>query len=299
MNIIGTGLSGLVGSRVADLLSPEYTFDNLSLETGFDITNRQAVETYITNSNAPWVFHFAAITDVDACEKEKSLGIRSSVWKVNVEATENIASICRKIGKHLLYVSTDFVFDGTIEPYHESDMPHPLSFYGQTKYEGEKRVVDIGNLGLIVRLSFPYRKETWKKADFVHRIMEKFQSGETITVPEGQRIVPTYIDDIAAGLKKLILTNAHGIYHLVGSQALTLKDIAAKIAEQCSFDVQKIYEVPFDAYYAGRAPRPFHAVLSNDKITKLGIRMSSFDEGLEKVRSQEYSVKLESKVKST
>lgn len=285
MNIIGTGLSGLVGSRVVDLLSPEFTFDNLSLETGFDITNRTAVETYISNSNAPWVFHFAAITDVDGCEKEKSLGVKSIAWEVNVLATEHIARVCKQTGKRLLYISTDFVFDGTKEPYVEEDTPNPVSFYGQTKYEGEKRVVDIGNLGLIVRLSFPYRKETWKKADFVHRIIEKFTSGGDITVPSGQRIVPTYIDDIAWGLKKLSMDNAYGVYHLVGSQALTNMEIAVKIARRFSFDEQKIHEVPFEIYYADRAPRPFHAVLGNDKITKRGIHMLRFDEGLEEVQS--------------
>lgn len=285
MNIIGTGLSGLVGSRMVDLLSHEFTFDNLSLETGFDITNRTAVETHISNSNAPWIFHFAAITDVDGCEKEKSLGVKSSAWAVNVVATENIANICKKTGKHLLYISTDFVFDGTKEPYVEEDTPNPISFYGQTKYEGEKRVADIGDLGLIVRLSFPYRQDAWKKTDFVHRIIEKFQSGDPITVPGGQRIVPTYIDDIAKGLRSLVTTNVSGVYDLVGSQALTNKEIAVKIATRFSFDEQKIHEVPFEAYYKGRAPRPFHAVLSNDKITKLGISMSSFDEGLEEVQS--------------
>ena len=205
---------------------------------------------------------------------------------VNVQATQNIANICKKTGKHVLYISTDFVFDGAKEPYLESDTPNPVSFYGQTKYEGEKRVADIGNLGLIVRLSFPYRKEKWKKMDFVHRIIEKFQSDGDITVPKGQRIVSTYIDDIAWGLKKLSMDNAYGVYHLVGSQALTNMEIAVKIATRFSFDEQKIHEVPFEAFYSGRAPRPFHAVLRNDKITKLGIRMSSFDEGLKLVQRE-------------
>ena len=285
MNIIGTGLSGLVGSRVVDLLSPEYIFDNLSLETGFDIINREAVETYITKSNAPWVFHFAAITDVDGCEKEKSLGVKSIAWAVNVLATEHIARVCKHTGKRLLYISTDFVFDGTKDLYVESDTPNPLSFYGQTKYEGEKGVLDIGDLGLVVRLSFPYRQDAWKKADFVHRIIEKFKSPEHITVPSDQRIVPTYIDDIAKGLSRLVKSNASGVYHLVGSQSLTNKEIAVKIATRFSFDAEKIREVPFEAFYKNRAPRPFHAVLSHYKITKLGIRMSSFDEGLEKVHS--------------
>src|SRR3989344_8889131 len=133
MNILGTVLSGLIGSRVVELLTPEYTFKNLSLETGFDITDSQAVEKYFTRSNAPWVFHFAAITDVDGCEKEKSQGAESTAWEVNVRATENIANICKKTGKHLLYISTDFVFDGTKELYIETDTPHPLNFYAMTK----------------------------------------------------------------------------------------------------------------------------------------------------------------------
>lgn len=285
MNILGTGLSGLVGSRIVELLTPVYTFENLSLETGFDITNSKAVEEYFTRSNAPWVFHFAAITDVDGCEKEKSQGEKSTAWAVNVRATEHIATMCQKTGKRLLYISTDFVFDGTKEMYVEADIPHPLNFYAMTKYEGEQRVSAIGNLGLIVRLSFPYRKGAFKKSDFVHRIIEKFQRGETVTVPEGQRIVPTYIDDIATGLHALIKLRAHGVYHIVGNEALTLREIAVKIAKRFSFDTQKIYEVPFEAYYRGRAPRPIHMVLSNDKITKRGIHMSSFDEGLEEVQS--------------
>ncbi len=285
MNVIGTGMSGLVGSRVADLLSPDFTFHSLSLETGFDITNREAVASYITNSHAPWVFHFAAITDVDGCEKEKSLGEKSNAWAVNVLATEHIASVCKHTGKRLLYISTDFVFDGTKDHYIESDTPNPISFYGQTKYEGEKRVLDIGDLGLVVRLSFPYRQDAWKKADFIHRIIEKFKSSEHIIVPKDQQIVPTYIDDIAKGLSRLVMSNASGVYHLVGSQPLTNKEIACKIATRFSFDAEKIREVPFEAYYADRASRPFHAVLSHDKITQLGIRMSSFDEGLKKVHS--------------
>jgi dTDP-4-dehydrorhamnose reductase len=121
MNILGTGLSGLIGTRICQLL-PAYEFQNLSLETGVDITDPKTVEAYFSKSDAPWVFHFAAKTDVDGAEKERHLGVKSSSYIVNVLATGHIVEACRKTGKRLLYVSTDFVFDG-IKPNYTSPKP--------------------------------------------------------------------------------------------------------------------------------------------------------------------------------
>ena len=112
VNIIGTGLSGLVGSRVMNLLTPEFRFENLSLETGVDITQKDVVMDKISSSDASWIFHFAAITDLDAAEKERSLGESGNTWRVNVEGTRNIVEAARKFKKRVLYLSTDFVFDG-------------------------------------------------------------------------------------------------------------------------------------------------------------------------------------------
>lgn len=99
MNILGTGLSGLVGSRIVELLAAQHTFEDLSLETGVDITDYRSVNSRIESSKAGWVFHFAAYTDVQGAEKEKSLGKESPAWKINVLATENIAQACKKTGK--------------------------------------------------------------------------------------------------------------------------------------------------------------------------------------------------------
>ena len=157
MNILGTGLSGLIGSRVIELLEPAWSFQNLSLETGVDITNRQTVDDAVLATNASWVFHFAAFTDVDGAEREKDKGARGSVWQINVTATEYLVEACRKEKKHLLYISTDFVFDGEKESYSEDDIPNPISWYAQTKYEGEKRVLSLGDDALVVRIANPYR----------------------------------------------------------------------------------------------------------------------------------------------
>lgn len=287
MNILGTGLSGLVGSRVVELLSPHHTFENLSLETGVDITNKDLLDHYIEKSPAEWIFHFAAKTDVDRCEQEKSLGIASSAWKINVVTTEHIVSACQKTVKRLLYISTDYVFEGTKGAYTEEDQPHPKSWYAVTKYEGEKLVQSLGEHGLVIRIANPYRSHPVGKLDFVHKIITRLSQGLDTVSPDDQVFVPTFIDEIARAIDRLIRENAYGIYHVVGSQAMTPYASTLVIAAMYQLNQALVKPSNFFEYYEGRAPRPFHAALRNDKIARLGVIMSSFEEGLTKVRSQE------------
>lgn len=286
MDIIGTGLSGLVGSRIVELLTPDFSFENLSLETGVDITQKDVVSSRIAASSAPWVFHFAAKTDVDGCEKEKELGVASEAWKINVGATESVVNACNQTKKNLLYISTDFVFDGTGNEYSEEDMPNPQSWYARTKYEGELRVQNMGESGLIIRISFPYRAVNSAKKDFLHRMMESLALGRTLEAPTDQLFVPTFVDDIAAAIRLLVGKDAFGIYHVVGTEALSPFEAGKKIAKAFGYDEQLVKPVEFAAFYANRASRPFHAVLSNDKIAKFGLAMSTFDEGLRKCKVQ-------------
>src|SRR5258706_2620896 len=112
MNIIGTGLSGLVGSRIVELLGATYSFEDISRKTGTDITNKDAVFERIKNSKAEIVLHLAAKTDVDGCEKEKDLGESGEAWKINVLGTQNIIDACQETKKKLIYISTDMVLYG-------------------------------------------------------------------------------------------------------------------------------------------------------------------------------------------
>lgn len=287
MNILGTGLSGLVGSRVMELMAPDFTFENLSLETGVDITNRESVDRYFTKSDAPWVFHMAAYTDVQGAEKEKSMGVESVAWKVNVLATEHIATSCKKLGKKLLYIDTDYAFDGTKKSYSEDDEPNPLGWYAVTKSEGAKRVLALGDPGLVIRISNPYRANPVGKKDWVHKMLERLQTGQPITCATDQLFVPTFIDDIAAALKALIQKNASGIYHVVSAPPLSPFDAGLIIAEMFGYDKNLVHQHPFAEMFAGRAPVPQYAALKNDKIQSLGVHMHSFAEGLGKVKKQE------------
>lgn len=295
VNIIGTGFSGLVGSRVVELLSNEHSFEDLSLETGVDITDYQAVNTRLKNSSASWVFHFAAYTDVQGAEDERSLGELSKPWKVNVAATEHIAEIIKKTGKKMIYVDTDYAFDGKKKEYSEQDSPHPKGWYAVTKYEGAKRVLALGQQAIVIRIANPYRAnqksvpaQQWKK-DFVHKMIDRFREKQTLAAATDQIFVPTFIDDIAQAIRVLIRRNSFGLYHVVGSSALSPFEAAIAIAKEWNFDKSLIKKTTFKDFFAGRAPIPQYANLKNDKIRSLGVTMRTFDEGLREVKKIEYN----------
>jgi len=290
MNIIGTGLSGLVGSRVAELLGVSHSFEDLSLESGVDITKFDEVEKRLTASNAPWVFHFAAFTDVQGAEAEKDKGIESVSWKVNVEATKNIASVCEKLGKHILYLSTDYVFDGRADSYDEQAVGNPQGWYAKTKYEGEKIITSMASLGLVVRIANPYRAKPVGKKDFMHKILDRLKERLPIAAPTDQKMTATYIDDLARGIEKLISTNSSGVYNIPGADSFSPYEGARMIAEVFGVDTNNISETTFEEYFASRAPIPRYGVLTHDKIESLGIQLHTFKEGLAEIKQMEENI---------
>lgn len=315
--ILGTGLTGLVGSRIVELLKDKYEFENLSLETGVDITDKETVAKKIVDTSAEIVLHLAAKTDVDSCEKDRekdtkilsgfhyakfnsassSEGIPkqvqnngfvtvNSAWAINVEGTRNIVEAAKKNGKKIIYISTDFIFDGTRDFYEEEDNPNPINWYGVTKYEGEKIVQDSNVPSLICRLAFPYRANFPLKKDFVRGILERLKNGQEIKMVKDEIITPTFIDDISHALDLLISQETVGIYHVAGGSSHTPLEIAHLLAHLFNLDESLISETTREAYFAGRAPRPFSLKLKNDKLAKLGVKMSFLDEGLKKIKDQ-------------
>ncbi len=287
MNILGTGLSGLVGSRLMELLSSSMTFQNLSLETGVDITNKDNVDSYFASSDADWVFHLAAYTDVQGAEKEKDLHQESAAWKVNVLATEYIVENCMKYNKKLLYIDTDYAFDGESGPYTEESTPNPQGWYAKTKTEGAKRVLTLGKNGLVVRISNPYRAHPVGKKDFVHKMLERLEQGLGITAPADSLFVPTFIDDLAQAVNTLVNTSCSGIYHVVGAKELSPYDAALQIAQVFGCDTALVQKTTFNEMFKNRAPAPKQAVLTQQKIISLGIHPHTFEEGLREVKAQE------------
>lgn len=281
--ILGTGLSGLVGSRIVELLSGKYTFDS-SIE---DITDKDLIQKRIKTSDAPIVLHLAAKTDVDGCEEDKEQREQGETWKVNVLGTKNIVDGCLQGRKKLIYISTDFVFDGEkIEPYTEDDKPNPINWYGKTKHEGEKIISNSGLKFFIARIAYPYRRNFEQKKDFARALIGRLKNNEKVSVIIDHIMTPTFIDDIASALDFLIKNGERGIFHVVGSQFLTPYECATLIAGKLGSNKNLISKTTREEYFKNRAPRPFHLALKNDKIRKLGIKMRTFEEGLEEIISE-------------
>jgi dTDP-4-dehydrorhamnose reductase len=290
MKILGTGLTGLVGSRIVELLEDKYEFENLNGSAGTDITNNQSVKSLFEKSNAQVVLHLAAKTNVDECEKDQALGQNGETWKINVEGTRNIADSCLKTNKKLIYVSTDFVFDGENPPvggYSENDPTGPVNWYAQTKYEGEKIVEQLKIPWIIARVAYPYRAQSKStKSDFFRIVLNRLKKDEPILAVDDHVFTPTFIDDIAFAVNTLIEKNSQGIFHIVGSQSLTPFDAANLIADKSGLAKSKINATTRSEFFKNRAPRPFQLALNNDKITELGVRMRTFEEGLNEILKQ-------------
>lgn len=305
MNVLGTGLTGLVGSRIVELLSPEHSFENISRKTGIDILDGEELMGKFRESFASVVLHFAAKTDVDGCEKDKEEDIKilrykdikrqkqewndkKTAWAVNVLGTQNIVAACEQSGKKLIYISTDFVFDGKNPPpagYEEESIPHPVNWYGQTKFEGEKVVQESSIPWTIIRIAYPYRA-SFEKKDFARAMIDRFKNNQPIPAITDQLITPTFIDDFAVVISRVIEEKSTGILHAAGSKALSPYEIAHYIARCFSFDQSLIIETAYAAFFANRAPRPFHSIIRNAKIARLGIKMHSFEKSLEIIKKQ-------------
>lgn len=288
MKILATGLTGLIGSRVNELLLPTYTFENVSRSTGVDITQAEQVRTAIISSDAQVVLHLAAYTNVKEAESQIELGEKSDAWQINVKGTENVAKACEESGKKLIYLSTDLVFDGEHTPqggYTEEDKENPLNWYAKTKFEGELRVRSLQSPWVVLRPAYPYRAK-YEKNDFVRLFMQKLQNNEPLTVLTDRIITPTFIDDLALAIDMVIQKQATGIYHTVGSTALSIYDASLEIADFFGFDQNLISSTTRAAFLVGRPPEPFNSSLNNARIKNLGVQMRTFSQGLQAIKQQ-------------
>ena len=269
LTIALTGADGLVGSRIIELLSNDFVFIPLS-HGQMDITDKNRVNKTLKDLNFDLFLHLAAYTQVDKAEKEKDLA-----FLINGVGTKNLFESVLEKNKKFIYFSTDFVFDGKNPPYFEDSQPNPLGIYAASKYEGE---IVVGNKGMIVRISYPYRVAYDKKMDFVRNIKEALSQGKKLNMIEDALFTPTFIDDIAYGLKYLFNNYSPEIYHLVGAQSLSPYEAGKLIAETFGLNQDLVSPISFSEYSKGRAPRSQYSEIKSKKNTFQ--TMKSFSEGL-------------------
>ncbi len=288
IKILTIGGSGLVGSRVNELLSVNNIIDNFSTKSGLDITQPNSLAVIEKDREHQYILLYAAKTDVDACEKDKELGERGEAYKMNVTGVQNVINAAKSSNKKIIYISTDFVFNGLNTPeigYNEEDKPHPINWYGQTKYLGEEAIRASGLPFLIIRIAYPYRKEFAGKKDFTRALLSRLQNNLTITAVTDHIMNPTFIDDIAGAIEVLITQDKEGVFHVTGSQSLSPYEAVIQIAQEFGLDKSLISPTTREVFFKDRAPRPFNLKMNNDKIRRLGIKLRSFNEGLKFLKS--------------
>src|SRR3989344_1642787 len=248
IKVIIFGGSGMVGSRFISLQKDNFDIKSPPASE-LDILNKDAVFEFIQKLDAQYVINFAAFTQVEKAEEEKG-NKEGIVYKLNALGAKNLADACQGLGKHLIHISTDYVFDGTKSdsPYTEEDQQNPINWYGETKYFGEQFVLESGCKSTIVRISMPYSAHFELKKDVVRFFLEQLKQGNPIKAIEDQRITPTLVDNIANALKILIENNSVGFYHVSSIDSVNPLQLAKNIAEEFNLDYSKISSVSFEKY---------------------------------------------------
>ncbi len=275
--ILITGINGMLGRDLADVLKGQYSISGIDVhESGdsknayycCDITDAGRLRK-ILEKIKPWlIIHAAAFTDVDGCEKYPE-----KAETINVQGTRNIVSLCQEYGSRLIYISTDYVFNGKKSTaYTEDDATSPLNVYGRTKLLGEELVRTDLPESLIVRTSWLFGKGG---KNFVKTIIDKSAQVDTLKVVNDQRGSPTHTLSLSLGLRELIkavfgaLEKAanYGVYHVSNSENCTWYEFARTIVDLCDINVDVI---PVDSTQFPRpAKRPERSILDNSRYEQV------------------------------
>jgi dTDP-4-dehydrorhamnose reductase len=238
LKFLVTGSAGLVGQQVVKYLSksnqvfscyneskPEYG-DSVKM----DLKNYEMISSVLTEIKPDVVIHLGAMTGVDICEKEKT-----SASEINTKATEIIAKECSKLNSFLVYVSTDYVFDGNFGMYKEDDVANPLGFYGKSKLEGEKAVQNFSTNWCIARTSTPFGLHPTKKS-FPMWVIENLQKQKQIDVLIDQFTSPTYIPNLSRMLIEISERRITGIIHAAGASKISRYQMASMVSDKLNLD---------------------------------------------------------------
>ena len=275
--VLTTGAAGLLGRALARrLLAAAPRPDALRLTDlpDLDVTDGRAVAEAVRALGPRTVFHLAAWTDVDGAEAQPAAARR-----VNVEATEHVARAAAEAGALLVYISTDFVFDGAKRgTYVEEDAANPQSVYGRTKNEGEVRVRTIApESHLVVRTAWLYG--AGRARNFIDVVLAAARQGKPLRVVTDQVGCPTWSEDLAQSLVALVEANARGTFHACGTGEASRWDMAVEALRAAGLGV------PVARITAAEMPRPAarpaRAVLSAEKLARVaGFRFPPWQESV-------------------
>ncbi len=279
-NIFKFRNSELVSNQNLNLVAADLDNTNLPSDISFysiDITNYEQLDKKITKLSPDIIILTAAMTNVDQCEANKKLAT-----KINVMGSLNVVKVCKKTNSKLVFLSTDFIFDGIRKKgysYKERDIPNPLCHYAKTKHKAELIIFSSGIEYLICRTAVLYgwNKE---KLNFITWILNNLEQNKPLSIVTDQINSPTFIVNLVQIILKLIEKNAKGIYHTAGNCTLNRYEIALKCAEL--FEYNKKLITPIDSIEQN-AIRPKNVALDINKLKRLielELKIYNLEEGL-------------------
>ena len=284
MKVLVTGVGGQLGHDVMNELfkrgiegvgsdiSPVYSgiMDGSAVVSmpyvSLDITDQQAVKSVVSEIRPDAVIHCAAWTAVDLAEDEEN---KEKVYAINAGGTKNIAEACRDTDCKMLYLSTDYVFDGQgTEPWQPDCKDYkPLNVYGQTKLEGELAVSSILEKYFIVRIAWVFGVNG---KNFIKTMLNVGKNHDTVRVVNDQIGTPTYTYDLAKLLVDMIETDRYGYYHATNEGGfISWYDFTCEIYRQAGYTT-KVIPVSTEEYGLSKAARPFNSRLDKTKLTENG-----------------------------
>lgn len=264
MKILVTGYTGQLGFDVVrEGLNRGYHMVGVGSKD-LSITDEGAVDQYVKNFKPYAIIHCAAYTAVDKAEDD-----RENCWNVNVEGTKYLASLAKEVNAKFIYISTDYVFNGEGDvPFIETDPASPASYYGLTKYEGEKVVQSILSNWFIVRISWAFGMNG---KNFVKTMLRLAENHDELNVVGDQVGSPTNTFDLSRLLIDMIQTNKYGIYHATNEGYCSWAGFASEIFRLAGKQV-KVNSIPTEEYPT-RAVRPKNSRMSKQKLVDKGFKL--------------------------
>jgi len=262
VRIFVTGANGQLGHELVRCVAAAGHTAIASTHESLDITNEQAVHAAIAEAQPNVVIHAAAWTAVDACESD-----RNKAMLVNGAATAFIANAAHAVGAHVLYISTDYVFDGTkTSPYVEADIPNPTSVYGESKLAGERALSDTD---AIVRIAWV---SGYHGANMVKTIL-RLRNEPQLRFVNDQIGNPTFADDAAAMIVRLAIEKRPGVWHITNQGIASWYDFAREVLLAAGQDANKVQPIATSELQPPRpAQRPANSVLHNGALLAAGIQ---------------------------
>ena len=278
MKILITGAKGRLGSLLVDQLRASHDVVGLG-RSELDITNFEAVKAIMHEHQPDLVIHPAAWTDVNGCAENPEKAI-----VINGFGTQNLAVATAQVGAGILYVSSNEVFDGkSILPYREYDRTQPINPYGYSKWVGEEAVQTLNPKHYIVRTAWLFAHGG---RNFIHAILGAVEADKPLRVVINEVANPTYTNDVAEAIAKLIKTERYGIYHFVNDGFCSRWDFARYVLDKAGYADVPIAKITAQEWKRPSTP-PEYGALANMAGKSIGIELRAWQEAVDAFLEQE------------